>query len=79
MEVTDRAVFTLQKYGVKMTWKEYLGIKLADGMYNEASQPYLKTYKKEFFLKTNLPRIIHQADFTASRAEYDSWAFPKSS
>lgn len=75
MEVTDRAVYTLQKYGVKMTWKEYLGIKLADGMYNETSKTYLKTGQEKFFLKTNLPRIIHHADYTASRAEFDSWKF----
>jgi hypothetical protein len=76
MEVTDRAVFTLQKYGVPMNWREYLGIKLADGMYNEAAKEYLKTGNKARFLKTNLPRVIHLADYTSCRAEYDSWAYP---
>lgn len=76
MEVTDRAVYTLQKYGVKYDWKEFLGIKLADGMYNEATKEYLKTGNKARFLKTNLPRVIHTADYTACRAEYDSWAYP---
>ena len=75
MEVTDRAVFLLQKYGVPMTWREYLGIKLADGMFNEAAQGYLKQYNKDLYLKTNLPRVIHQADYTACRAEYDKWYF----
>lgn len=77
MEVTDRAVFLLQKFGVTMTWKEYLGIKLADGLFNEATAKYLIQYNPEQYLKTNLPRVIHMADYTACRAEYDSWYFAK--
>ena len=75
MEVTDRAVFLLNKYGVKYTWKEFLGIKLADGLFNEATGKYLITYNPDAVLKTNLPRVIHQADYTACRAEYDQWKF----
>lgn len=77
MEVTDRAVFLLQKFGITMTWKEYLGIKLADGLFNEATAKYLIQYNPEQYLKTNLPRVIHMADYTACRAEYDSWYFAK--
>ena len=77
MEVTDRAVFLLQKYGVTYDWKEYLGIKLADGLFNEANEKYLKQYNPDLYLKTNLPRVIHQADYTACRAEYDLWYFGK--
>jgi hypothetical protein len=73
MEVTDRAVFLLCKYQIKMTWKEYLGIKLADGLFNEATGKYLMQYNPDLFLKTNLPRVIHSADYTACRAEYDTW------
>ena len=69
MEVTDRAVFLLQKYGIKMTWKEYLGIKLADGIYNEASKKYLIQYNPDLFLKTELPRIIHLADYLSCFTE----------
>ncbi len=77
MEVTDRAVFLLQKFGVVYDWKEYLGIKLADGLFNEATTKYLMQYNPDLFLKTNLPRIIHSADYTACRAEYDKWFFSK--
>ena len=77
MEVTDRAVFLLQKYGVEYDWKEYLGIKLADGLFNEANEKYLKQYNPDLFIKTNLPRVTHMADYTACRAEYDSWYFSK--
>lgn len=75
MEVTDRAVFLLQKFGVTYDWKEYLGIKLADGLFNDATSKYLMQYNPDLFLKTNLPRVIHTADYTACRAEYDTWFF----
>ena len=77
MEVTDRAVFLLQKYGITYDWKEYLGIKLADGLFNEGTEKYLKQYNQDLYLKTNLPRIIHSADYTACRGEYDRWFFAK--
>lgn len=73
MEVTDRAIYLLQKYGVVMTWKEYLGIKLADGLYNEATGKYLVQYNPELFMKTNLPRVIHLADYTACVSERNIW------
>ena len=75
MEVTDRAIYLLQKYGVVYNWKEYLGIKLADGLFNEGTEKYLKQYNQELYLKTNLPRIIHAADYSACRGEYDKWFF----
>jgi hypothetical protein len=77
MEVTDRAVFLLQKYGVTYDWKEYLSIKLSDGLFNDSNEKYLKQYNSDLFLKTNLPRIVHTADYTACRAEYDRWYFSK--
>ena len=72
MEVTDRAIYNLQYYGVKFTWKEYLGIKLADGMYKESAKTYLVHFKPEMYRKTNLPRVIHVADYISCRGEYDS-------
>jgi hypothetical protein len=77
MEVTDRAVFLLQKYEVKYDWKEYLGMKLADGLFNDATEKYLKQYNQDLYMKTNLPRIIHSADYAACRGEYDKWFFRK--
>ena len=77
MEVTDRAVYNLQRYGIKYNWKEYLGIKLADGMYNDACEKYLKSFRPELRLKTNLPLVIHLADYISCRAEHDAWCHPK--
>ena len=73
MDVSDRAVYTLQKYGVKYTWKEFLGIKLADGMYNQPNDRYLKQFNLDFILKTNLPKVIHLADYISCCGEKDRW------
>lgn len=73
MDVTDRALYILQKYQIVCTWKETLAIKLSDGLYHEAASSYLKSYNPDNELKTNLPRIIHAADYLACRSEYDLW------
>jgi len=77
MEVTDRAIYLLQKYGVDYTWKEYLGIKLADGIYNEASKKYLIQYNPDLALKTELPKIIHLADYMSCFTEHNIWVNSK--
>lgn len=69
--VTDRALFVLQYWGVKVTWKETLGIKLSDGMYDEDNAYYLKRFGESLGLKTNLPYVIHWGDHMACRSEHD--------
>lgn len=69
--VTDRALYNLQRFGIVLTWKETLAIKLSDGMYDEAAEFYLKTYDPDKGLKNNLARIIHVADYMACNAEHD--------
>jgi len=73
MDVVDRALFILQQYQIPCTWKETLAIKLSDGLYHEANAAYLKSYNPEHELKTNLPRILHVADYISCRCEYDMW------
>jgi hypothetical protein len=73
MDVVDRALFILQQYQIPCTWKETLAIKLSDGLYHEANTAYLKSYNPEHELKTNLPRILHVADYISCRCEYDMW------
>lgn len=73
MNVTDRALYILQSYDIKCTWKETLAIKLSDGLYDENNKSYLMSYNPDHELKTNLPRVIHQADFVSCRSEYDIW------
>lgn len=69
--VADRALYNLQKYGVTTTWKEALAIRLADGLYDESTELYLKNYDPDKTLKTSLPRIIHVADYLACNSEHD--------
>jgi hypothetical protein len=69
MDVTHRAIWLLQKYGISFTQKEMLGIMLADGLYNEASKKYFISYSEEFSLKTELPYLIHWADHMSCRIE----------
>ena len=70
-KVGDRSLYNLQRFGIVLTWKETLAIRLADGLYDESAEFYLKTYDPEKGLKTNLPRIIHVADYLACNAEND--------
>ena len=73
MTVTDRALFLLQHYGVQMTENEYLGLKLTDGLYEEANKSYYIGYSPDRSLRTNIAYILHQADMMATHIEYDEW------
>jgi hypothetical protein len=73
MKVPDRGLWLLQHYGVKVTEKEYIGIKLTDGLYDEANKSYLMSYNPDWALRSNLPYILHQADMMATHIEYDQW------
>ena len=73
MNVTDRAMFILQHYGISMSEWEYLGLKLADGLYEDANEKYLKGYNPAWRLKSNIAYIVHQADMMATHTENDVW------
>ena len=68
-DVTDRAFWLLNKYGITYTQKEQLGIMMADGLYNEATKKYWISYNEDFQLKTDLPYILHWADNMSTRQE----------
>jgi hypothetical protein len=59
----------LQSEGIEMSEKEYLAIKLHDGLYEEANKSYYISYSEDYALKTSLPYILHQADLIASKSE----------
>ena len=69
MDVTHRALWLLNQYGIQFTQKEMLGIMLADGLYNEPNKKYLMSYSEDFSLKTELPYILHWADHMSCRQE----------
>jgi hypothetical protein len=68
-DVTDRAFWLLNQYGIKYTQKEQLGIHMADGLYNDATKKYFISYDENFQLKTELPYLIHWADHMSCRLE----------
>jgi len=69
MDVTHRAIWLLQKYGIEFTQKEMIGIMLADGLYNKANEKYFISYTEDFALKTELPYLLHWADHMSCRIE----------
>ena len=71
MTVPDRSLKLLADRGIAITENEWFGIKLHDGMYEEANKPYYVNYNPESSLRTNLPYILHQADMMASKVEKD--------
>ena len=77
MTPPDRGIWILNQFGITMSINEMLGIKLADGLYDEGNVQYLKTYSEDKKIKSNLPFIVHQADMTTSRIEYEQWLHNK--
>ena len=56
-----------------MTNNEYIGLRLTDGMYEEANKSYYIAYQPERQLRTNIAYILHQADMMATHIEKDFW------
>jgi hypothetical protein len=79
MTVTDRAVWLLNQFNVKMSEVEYLALRLTDGMYEEANKQYYMGYGEGKNLKTNLPYLLHNADSLATRWEKEQYMFSKDS
>jgi len=72
-DVTHRALWLLNKYGITYSEKEMLGIMLADGLYNKANEKYFISFNEDFQLKTELPYIVHWADHMSCRQEHSQW------
>jgi len=69
MTVPDRGLKLLYDRGITITDNEWFGIKLHDGMYEEANKPYYVSWNPDSALRTNLPCVLHQADCMAARIE----------
>lgn len=74
MKAPERGLMLLQKYGVTVTDKEWLAIKLSDGIYDEGAKSYLINWAP-YAMKTKLPYIIHWADHMSSQSENDNSRF----
>jgi hypothetical protein len=71
MKPPDRALYILNKFEISMTMNEMLAIKLADGLYDDCNEFYLKVYDPNKALKTSLPYVIHMGDFISCQTERD--------
>tara|TARA_R110000796_G_scaffold135232_2_gene251339 strand:+ start:1845 stop:2609 length:765 start_codon:yes stop_codon:yes gene_type:complete len=77
MSVPERSIKLLVDNDIKLTQNEWLSIRLHDGLYDPANEPYLKNYMPELKPRTSLIFIIHQADLMASRIEFEKEWLPK--
>ena len=73
MTVTDRAIYLLNQFQVPMTENEYVGLRLTDGLYEDANKSYYMSYNPDWSLKSNIAYILHQADMMATHIEGDEW------
>lgn len=73
MLIPDRSLFILQKFGIVVDQKEFLGIRCHDGVFDKANEAYFFSNVESSRQKTSIVSILHTADFLASKVEYDMW------
>jgi len=73
MLIPDRSLFILQKFGIKVSHKEFLGIRCHDGVFDKANEAYFFSHVESSRQKTSIVSVLHSADFLASKVEYDMW------
>jgi hypothetical protein len=73
MLIPDRSLFILQKFGIKVDQKEFLGIRCHDGVFDKANEAYFFSNVESSRQKSALISVLHTADFLASKVEYDMW------
>lgn len=73
MLIPDRSLFILQKFGIKVSQKEFLAIRLHDGVFDKANEAYFFSNMESSRQKTSIISVLHTADFLASKVEYDIW------
>jgi|TARA_B110000908_G_scaffold165508_1_gene215079 hypothetical protein len=73
MLIPDRSLFILQKFGIQVDQKEFLGIRCHDGVFDKANEAYFFSNVESSRQKTALISVLHTGDFLASKVEYDIW------
>lgn len=73
MLIPDRSLFILQKFGITVSQKEFLAIRLHDGVFDKANEAYFFSNMESSRQKTSIISVLHSADFLASKVEYDMW------
>jgi hypothetical protein len=69
MTITDRTFYTLNHYGITYNEKEYFGIKLTDGLFDEDNEKYYKTFDLSKSLKYTIQYVLHWADYMSTIVE----------
>ena len=77
MEHSDRTIWLLNQYGIKITETEFIAIYTHDGMFHEKNKYYLSRFGEENQPKSNLCYIIQQADFMSYRIEFEQYRMTK--
>ena len=70
MSVTDRSLFTLQSYNIKVSNQVWKAIKLSDGMFDDGNVGY---FKRPTESDNILHYIIHWADWMSTVVEKTTW------
>ena len=73
MTVTDRAIFLLGHFQIPMSENEYIGLRLTDGLYEEANKSYYISWNPDWGLKSNIAYVLHAADSMATHIEQNVW------
>ena len=73
MLIPDRSLFILQKFGIKVSQKEFLAIRCHDGVFDKANEAYFFSNVQSSRQTTSIISVLHTADFLASKVEYDMW------
>ena len=68
MSGTDRTFYVLRYHRIDFTQNEMIGIRCADGMYDDANKKYFLAYGT-FPLVPNIAYMVHWADHTAALYE----------
>ena len=59
MLIPDRSLFILQKFGIEVSQKEFLGIRLHDGVFDKANEAYFFSNVESSRQKTSIVSILH--------------------
>ena len=73
MLIPDRSLFILQSRGIQVSMNEFFGIRLHDGVFDDANKAYFFSHQPNSRMRTSIVNVLHSADFLASKVEYDMW------
>lgn len=71
--VPDLSLYLLQYYNIPVSWNEYLGIRIHDGLYDDANKSYYISRTEDSKLRSAMQLILHHADHMAATIEYQQW------